>query len=653
LSPVPYSAERHTRSWRIARVLLGGCLAVTSLVSTAAAPPAHAAAVETLLIGDSVMAGMAQGYGAEARATLGARYSFLLEAEECRRLIAPSCRIGTRPAPTNAITVLTARAGAFNRALVVAAGYNDSATGTSGVGAAVDRLVAEARRQGISRVVWLTYREAGDSGHIAQYRASNAVLRDKDAEYADLFIADWATRSRSMPASWFSGDGVHLGASAATAMADLIADTLDNALRGVPVPPPAPTPPPPSADPGSGPAPQPPPPPPPPPPTRCTSTTVSGELVPAAPPATDAAPSGGVHVLDPPVRLLDTRELPGSLEAGRVAVVPVAGLHGVAADAVAAIVTITSVEPCADGFLTAFPCGNGVPLTAVLNAPAKTIVANSAVVRLGGGAMCVYANRRTDVVVDITGWIGPGGAATTVVAPVRIVDTRPGEQQLLPVGQQRLPGAWLLAVDVASLAQVGPAAAAVTINLAAANPSAPGFLTALPGPCGNVRLPPATAALTVSAHRDVAASATVAVRGGQICVYSSVETDVVIDLQAAHVPEGRQVMTVSPQRLIDTRTTARLRPGAVLELELDALMPGVPANLTGAIVNVTGVDPASNGYLVISACNLAARPFVSNLNVSSITVANRALVSTGGTRRLCVFSSADTDLVIDVEAWVV
>jgi len=636
-------------------LLLSASVAAQPASPVRAAPaPRRAAVVDTLLIGDSVMAGMAQSYGAEARATLAARYSFLLEAAECRRLIGPSCSIGGRAAPTNAITVLTARAGTYNRALVVGAGYNDSATGTTGVGAGVDRLVAEARRQGITRIVWLTYREAGDASHVAQYRANNAVLREKDAAYPDLFLADWAARSRSMPASWFSADGLHLGASAATAMADLIADTLDNALRGAPLPPP-PTDPPPTAPPTT-PAPiptTPPTPPPPPPPTRCTSTTVSGGTPPALPPASDAAAPGGVHVLDPPVRLLDTRDLAGSLGAGRMVEVPVAGLHGVPGDAAAALVTITSVEPCADGFISAFPCGSGVAPTAVLNAPAGSIVANSAVIRLGNGTMCVYANRRTDVVVDITGWVGPGGAATAAPAPARIVDTRPGEQQALSVAQQRVAARSGLTVDVGSLPSVGAEATAVTFNLAAADPAAPGFLTVLPGGCASVALPPATATLTVTAHRDVAASATVAVRAGQICVYSSVETDVVIDLQAAHLPTGRQVTTISPQRLIDTRATARLMAGTVLTLELDALIAGVPDGLTGAIVNLTGVDPTTNGYLVVYACALPERPFVSNLNVTRITLANRALVSTGGERRLCVFSTADTDVVIDVEAWIV
>jgi hypothetical protein len=43
-------------------------------------------------------------------------------------------------------------------------------------------------------------------------------------------------------------------------------------------------------------------------------------------------------------------------------------------------------------------------------------------------------------------------------------------------------------------------------------------------------------------------------------------------------------------------------------------------------------------------------PIVSNLNVvAGAIVANRAVVSTGGSSQFCAFTSVDTDLVIDVE----
>lgn len=193
-----------------------------------------AAPVEALLVGDSVMAGIAQSYGLPARQLLAARHSFILDAKGCRRLIAPSCSIGSTPPPSTALTVVKAYAGRYERALVVAAGYNDTTTGTTGVGAAVDVLVAEATKQGVDHVIWLTYREAGPSA--SRFRAHNNALRQKLAVHPQLRLADWAGRSAGLPASWFSSDGIHLGAEATKAMADLIADTIDL------LPPPAPEP---------------------------------------------------------------------------------------------------------------------------------------------------------------------------------------------------------------------------------------------------------------------------------------------------------------------------------------------------------------------------------------------------------------------------
>jgi hypothetical protein len=202
------------------------CLPVLAVTSTSASPAAAVTPpVEALLVGDSVMNGMAQTYGATARAQLAARHSFILDSAGCRRLVTTSCSIGGHPPPTNAITEVRAMAGRYHRALVVAAGYNDPTSGSVGLDNAISTMLAEARRQGVRRVVWLTYRQAGPSG--PRFAAHNALLRRRAAADPMLVIADWAARSASLPTAWFSGDGIHLGPQAAEAMADLIADTLD------------------------------------------------------------------------------------------------------------------------------------------------------------------------------------------------------------------------------------------------------------------------------------------------------------------------------------------------------------------------------------------------------------------------------------------
>lgn len=217
------------RWWRHVAVFTALVLAVPVIVGSpsGAATATHTTVTRTeaLLVGDSAMNGMAQSYSAAARWQLAARHSFILDTAGCRRLITTSCHIGTGRTPTDALTALVARAGQFQRVLVVGAGYNDTTNGITGVGQAIDVLIAEAHRQGVAHVVWLTYREAGRSA--TRYRAHNAVVRLKDIAYPDLTVADWATLSATMPASWFSADGIHLGAQAAEGMADLIADTID------------------------------------------------------------------------------------------------------------------------------------------------------------------------------------------------------------------------------------------------------------------------------------------------------------------------------------------------------------------------------------------------------------------------------------------
>ena len=596
------------------RLELCRCVAVVVTIATAFAatvtlpPPTVGAApapVEALLIGDSVLNGLAQPYSAVGRAALAARHSFILDSAGCRRLITTSCRIPPGSAPTNAITVLRAHAGEYDRALVVAAGYDDPSSGEFGVGAAVDVLINEARRQGIKHVIWLTYREAGGAANAERFRQSNAVLRSRTDP--ELVIADWAARSAGMPPSWFSADGIHLGPQAAAAMGTLIGDTLD-VLLTVPI--------------------------------RCTTGVWTGTATAAGVAVT--TPVTGRFDLMTPVRAVDTRDLPGKLGAGRVLTVPIAGVHGVPPDATAAVVSVTAVEPCADTFLTVFPCGSPLPVASMVNADAVSIVANSGVVRLGGGSLCVFTLQPADVIVDVGGWIGPTGLATTPVSPVRLVDTRPGLQQALAVAQHRVGAGQVLSVDVGAWPGLDASATAATINVTAVDPSADGFLSVLPGPCSGVSLPPTTSNLNVTAAHDAAASATVGLGAGQLCVYSSTDTDIVVDLQASHGPVGGVVVAGDPSRLTDSRLSTRVLSGESRQIDLDSTPAAV-------IVNLTAVDPSGRGFLTLYPCG-AAIPTVSNLNVvGGAVVANRALVSTGGSSHFCVYSNVDTDVVIDVE----
>ena len=122
-----------------------------------------------------------------------------------------------------------------------------------------------------------------------------------------------------------------------------------------------------------------------------------------------------------PTRLLDTRDGSGTAPARGVLTpdtpltVSVASA-GVPAAATAVALNITAVAPAQAAYVRVAPCGAD-PLVSSLNVQAGQIVANAGVVAVAADTLCVTANAATDVVLDVTGWYGPGGGDSTSVQP--------------------------------------------------------------------------------------------------------------------------------------------------------------------------------------------------------------------------------------------
>jgi hypothetical protein len=602
---------RRARRWASALLLVALAMTALGLAPGRPAGAAPARVYQALVIGDSVMAGISL-YPSGVPA-LQAKHTTVLDLKVCRRLVAASCPY-QGVAPPNAITTLKSAAGTFTRALVVGVGYNDT---TANVAAGVDQIMAEAQRQGIPTVIWFTYQQRGKNAGL--YAAHNATLFAKQQQYGTrLRVADWNAYSASHN-EWFSSTdptGVHLTPAGAAALTAYLSFALD-LFAG--------------AD-------------------RCASANWAGAPVPGT-----AAPSvggGQLHMLASPARLVDTRSLAGRVGAGRVLKVQVGGTNGVPSGAVAAVVTVTAVRPCANAFASVGPCANTITGTSLMNPPTSSVVANSATVALAQGALCVYVSQPTDVVVDLLGWYGPAGAGSRVVAPLRLVDTRPGMAQTLPVPQQRVAARGVLALAVGGVA---PGAAALTVNITAAFPAAAGFVTAFPGPCpATLATAPATSSVNFARGATTAGSVVVGVASNQVCVYASVATDLIVDLQGVHDGAGHDVLPVPTTRVIDTRTLAPGAPvaaGATLTADLDGLLP-VPAGADAAIVNLTSLSSAASGWITAYPCGQPV-PGASNLNpVRGAIVANMALVPLTADHRICLYSRSSTHLLVDVEGWI-
>jgi len=66
---------------------------------------------------------------------------------------------------------------------------------------------------------------------------------------------------------------------------------------------------------------------------------------------------------------------------------------------------VTAVSRRADGFATAYPRGQPVPVASNLNFRAGDVVPNAIVSPVGSdGGVCVFADASTQLLVDVTGW---------------------------------------------------------------------------------------------------------------------------------------------------------------------------------------------------------------------------------------------------------
>ena len=133
-----------------------------------------------------------------------------------------------------------------------------------------------------------------------------------------------------------------------------------------------------------------------------------------------------------PCRLVDTRIGQGgnTIQGGTSESFPLPQLGGcnIPTTAAAYSLNVTAVPPGRLGFLTIWPSGEQLPDISLMNSLDGRIKANAAIVPAGvSGAVSVYVNNTSDVLIDIDGYFAPASASTLAfypLPPCRVVDTR-------------------------------------------------------------------------------------------------------------------------------------------------------------------------------------------------------------------------------------
>jgi PKD repeat protein len=252
-----------------------------------------------------------------------------------------------------------------------------------------------------------------------------------------------------------------------------------------------------------------------------------------------------------------------------------------------------------------------------------------------------------------------GDAALFPLTPARVFETRTGEVTVDGEHQAvgRLEAGSVTKVQIAGRGGVSSGAAAVALNVTAIRPSGVGYVTLFP--CGDDQ--PLTSSLNYRAGVVAGNSGIVKLNdAGELCIFTFADTDLVIDVNA-WLKSAPSFASLTPARLAETRSgevtvdgeaqeLGRLDAGSVTEVQI-AGRGGVDAGADAVALNVTAIRPDGVGYVTLYPCD-EDRPTTSSLNYSGGgAVGNSAVVSLSATGSLCVFTFADTDLVIDVNAW--
>lgn len=364
--------------------------------------------------------------------------------------------------------------------------------------------------------------------------------------------------------------------------------------------------------------------------------------------STEVISSGG-FVPIAPVRPIDTRPSSGGdgpVEGGSVLTVDLSDALD-PARALAAVINITAVDDLGTvpddgrvGYITAYPCGQDRPNVSNVNYIAGDVSSNTAITRIGdAGTVCLFVSDTVNVLVDITGWFSDGYFGDE---PHRLVETRgPGG-----VGRPIAAGT-LTRVQVAGSHGIPADAVGTAINVTAVNPLDPGFITvwdcAAERPnTSNVNFAPispfwAVANFSINELSD----------SGEICVYNSAATDLLVDVfgwfDDTFVP-------VANTRLLDTRNETALDADDVVRVQITGTA-GVPADARSVAVNVTAVEAADPGFATVFTCE-QPRPNVSKINFfTNETVANTTFIGLDDQGGLCIYTSGGADYLMDIFGW--
>ena len=321
------------------------------------------------------------------------------------------------------------------------------------------------------------------------------------------------------------------------------------------------------------------------------------------------------------------------------------------ANAVAAVLTITTTDTTGAGFVSAWPSGTARPTTSVLNYnSAGATVANTTIVQLGGGAVDIFVMGGAKIIVDVAGAFVPATGAVSsgrfvaLGSASRVLDTRTSGTPVAAQSTTRIVRPPSVPADAVAIA------ANITVDVARDT----GFWTAWPA--GAAR--PNSSMLNIERSGQTRSAMTIVpVTASGFDVFSLGGGHLIVDVvgyftgSGAASSEDGLFVPMSPVRRLDTREAAPLGRSAPL-VATETIEFSSPVSGASALVyNLTTTNASGAGFVTAYPAG-NNRPGTSNVNApqSNYIVANLA-ITTVSTRGVALYSLNGEHLIADISGY--
>ncbi|MFZ9628959.1 MAG: CAP domain-containing protein [Ilumatobacteraceae bacterium] len=229
------------------------------------------------------------------------------------------------------------------------------------------------------------------------------------------------------------------------------------------------------------------------------------------------------------------------------------------------------------------------------------------------------------------------------IEPFRYADSR------VPLRITKVLARTTKKIQIAGVANIPTDVTAVSANFTVTGTGGIGNLTVYN--CSSTR--PTASTLNFAQGETVANAAIVPLGSGALCVYSPVDTHLIIDIngyfRSASSDRYNAIDQVPVMDSAKDFGAAGPRPAtSVTSLLVRGTSSVLPTSATAAVLNVTALNAVANGFVTIYSCD-TARPGVSSLNaVVGVTRQNMAIVPIASNGTVCVYTNSSMDVRVDI-----